>query len=187
MKNTLAFYFVFYFVVILFAGCSGSSTTEKVEVFNELPIVEPAFKFSPAEQAELDKCIREHGTKAIIEYVVNKQYPGVDNERLLEGVKYLLSQGASVQLGLGGTVQTRHVNVAEFLINQGGDINMNNYGTSLHDAVTAGQLEMVKFLISKGADINAKNNHGETPLDIAKARPIRGKDAIIEYLSSLQK
>ena len=41
-------------------------------------------------------------------------------------------------------------------------------GTPLHFAAQGGHKEMVELLISKGADINLENNHGQTPLALAK-------------------
>jgi len=40
-------------------------------------------------------------------------------------------------------------------------------GTALDYAAEHGHKEVVQLLITKGADINAKNNNGQTPLDIA--------------------
>jgi len=37
----------------------------------------------------------------------------------------------------------------------------------LHYATWTDHKETVELLITKGADVNAKNNHGETPLDVA--------------------
>jgi len=38
--------------------------------------------------------------------------------------------------------------------------------TPLHDAAYRGHKEIVELLIDAGADVNAKNNSGETPLDM---------------------
>ena len=40
--------------------------------------------------------------------------------------------------------------------------------TLIHFAARSGNVEMVKKLISDGEDVNAKNNVGQTPLDIAE-------------------
>ena len=145
------------------------------------------FKFSPAEQAELDKYIIEHGTAAIAMYV---HETGMNGDRLLEGVKYLISQGADVQRGLMGAVRSLRfddVNIAKFLISEGANINGFGYDAPLLAAASRGRPEMVKFLVSNGADINVKDNNGNTPLDIAKKFRVSDVDVVVEYLSSLQK
>ena len=39
--------------------------------------------------------------------------------------------------------------------------------TPLHDAASMGHKEIVELLLAKGANVNAKNNYGNTPLDLA--------------------
>ena len=39
--------------------------------------------------------------------------------------------------------------------------------TCLHVAAYAGHKEIVKLLIAKGADVNAKEENGDTPLDVS--------------------
>ena len=54
----------------------------------------------------------------------------------------------------------------------------------LHEAARAGNLEMVKLMVNMGADIGAKNNHEETPFDIAKRWRTPGH-AVIHYFESI--
>ena len=65
----------------------------------------------------------------------------------------------------------------------------NDQATALH--VGAGShnvtLDKIKLLIESGADANAKNKSGETPLDLAKARPDDAGPEIVVYLTELTK
>ncbi len=62
------------------------------------------------------------------------------------------------------------VEVAEFLIRKGADVNARNRdgGTSLHVAAFLGHADIAALLIQKGADVNARNTKGESPLDVSK-------------------
>ena len=68
------------------------------------------------------------------------------------------------------------VEIAEFLLNNGADVNAKNYYdglTPLHIAVMRNAVEGVEFLLNNGADVNAKNYHnGLTPLHIAVMRNV---------------
>ena len=60
--------------------------------------------------------------------------------------------------------------VAEFLLNNGADVNAKNYYdglTPLHIAVMRNVFRVVELLLHNGADVNAKNSDGWTPLFIA--------------------
>ena len=54
----------------------------------------------------------------------------------------------------------------------GADINRKGIdeATALHDAVSAGEVEMVKFLLANGTDVNAEASYGATPLHRAQWR-----------------
>ena len=53
----------------------------------------------------------------------------------------------------------------------GVDVNVNRFGiTPLHHAARWGHKKMVELLIEKGADVNAKEDDGDTPLDLAISR-----------------
>ena len=59
-----------------------------------------------------------------------------------------------------------HLNVMEYLMKQGADINRKNHegNTPLHLAVSNRKRNTVALLLKKGADVNARNNSGESPL-----------------------
>ena len=66
--------------------------------------------------------------------------------------------------------------------------------TPLHHAAYFGQLETVKWLVEKGAGMNARNNDGNTPLDVAyegmesdefDSDAQRAKREVGEYLDSI--
>jgi len=66
--------------------------------------------------------------------------------------------------------------------------------TPLHHAAYFGQLETVKWLVEKGAGMNARNNDGNTPLDVAyegmesdefDSDARRAKREVVEYLDSI--
>lgn len=66
--------------------------------------------------------------------------------------------------------QGGHVDMAEFLIAQGADVNASDPQlgcTPLHEAAQEGKAEMATFLLSKGAKISATDMSGATPLHTA--------------------
>ena len=127
MQTTFKIFFscLLCFSLTLLSGCGGSV---------------PAL--TPAEQAEVDKYITDHGTAAMAYYTatVNRN---TDKDRVLKFLRYFISQGADVNAKDGD-----------------GD-------TPLHNILDA---EILKFLVSKGADVNAKNVAGETSLRSAASR-----------------
>lgn len=62
-----------------------------------------------------------------------------------------------------------HIDVVEFLVAKGADVNAKNKSnaTPLHFAALVGQKGVVEILLANGADIHAKDNNGKTPLDMA--------------------
>jgi len=133
---------VFCFALTLLSGCGrGSLATGAVPTL------------TPAEQADVDRYIAQHG-RAAIPYYLSDPTSTVNADVALKYIKYFIAQGATVE-----------------------DKDQNE-NTALHHAVK-GHLEVVKFLVSKGADVNARNDCGDTPLDLAR------RTEIVEYLNSL--
>jgi len=65
-----------------------------------------------------------------------------------------------------------HLQVVEFLISQGADVNAKNVAdeTPLHYSAGYGYKDIVKLLVSKGAAVNEKTKQGHTPLSYATMR-----------------
>lgn len=84
-------------------------------------------------------------------------------------------------------IDKKHIAVAIYLIQEGGDVNLasKRYGnTPLHWAVWRGLPEMVGILLNHGADASAKDQDGKTPLDMARElKPSPQKPEIIRLLS----
>lgn len=98
-------------------------------------------------------------------------------------LKMLLEKGADIDFGLiNGTTllhSVRKVELAQFLIDHGFDVNVRNENgwTPLHQAILSGNgffpkwIEIGRLLVSHGADINSCNNvNHETPLMTAVLR-----------------
>lgn len=74
--------------------------------------------------------------------------------------------------------------VMTYLIDQGIDINapIQGWESPLHYAVWhSGPPDRVQLLIDKGADRSKKDRFGETPVEVAKSRMTRTKDAMKVY------
>jgi ankyrin repeat protein len=65
-----------------------------------------------------------------------------------------------------------NVELTEFLIEHGADVNQENeFGwTPLHSAAKYGQDRIVAMLLEAGADLNAKTESGRTPARVASER-----------------
>ncbi|MHB9146875.1 MAG: ankyrin repeat domain-containing protein [Candidatus Amoebophilus sp.] len=117
----------------------------------------------------------------------------------LEAVKYLVEKGANIHATdnsgntpLNWACRQGYLEAVKYLVEKGADVNAKTkwvtefeyeYGYSEHEyvedkydytpllcACENDHLEVVKYLIEKGADINAKNQKGETPINIARQK-----------------
>ncbi len=72
---------------------------------------------------------------------------------------------------LHDAVVAERLEIVEYLLQQGADVNTSNLegSTPLHDAAYKGRLVLVRFLLAKGADANAKDISNNTPLHEAVA------------------
>jgi len=66
-----------------------------------------------------------------------------------------------------------HINVVEYLVNIGADINSKslNHETSLHYSAIKGHLSVVEYLINHRVDINALDQNNLTPLHYSTKWP----------------
>lgn len=94
-------------------------------------------------------------------------------------VKYLLSQGAKLDLAASVCFNTLPVILKELENIKHVDISDSEFNTLLHYAAKRGLFGIVKKLIEKGTIINAFNKSHHTALDIAI---MEGHQEIVEYL-----
>ena len=123
-------------------------------------------RLTPAEQAEVDKLIAEHGTNVIPYYLQNLHVFLSDIE---EGPNW------------GAKVYETIFKILKYLVSNGADVNARCHidtWTPLHHVVTRGldfdsvkdgfSVELVNYLVSNGADVNARClRNGATPLHYA--------------------
>lgn len=102
------------------------------------------------------------------------QYPGQ-----LEIAKLLISKGAKIDVTdednatpLISTVDRGYFEIAQYLIDQGADVNAKTLSggvTPLHLAACKSNVQLVKYLLSKKAKVNEKTTDNQTPLMLAAA------------------
>lgn len=101
-------------------------------------------------------------------------------ENNIDGVKQLKAQGVSVNtLDYWGTplataARTNNVEIAQYLIDQGADINRGNPDgyeskTPLHATAAHNSLAVAKLLLAQGANTTIRNREGLTALQVAYA------------------
>jgi len=137
MTSKLFFVCLCCFALTLLSGCGG-------------------VKLTPAEQAEVDRYIKEYGRDSMLHYFRDT------NEPTLKYVKYLVSQGANVNATderndtlLQMAIKCENPEIVRFLVSKGANVNPNISQSPLNLATRLGNVEIVKFLVSKGADVNA--------------------------------
>jgi hypothetical protein len=81
----------------------------------------------------------------------------------------------------------KHRLAAERLLDGGADPNRVHplFGTPVHSAVGAGEVELLQLLIDRGGDVNARNPQGQTPLQALAAA--RGASKQLDQLKALMK
>ena len=114
----------------------------------------------------------------------------IQSDISLDDITSHLSKGLSLDLADSGgrtllmqAVIDRALNIAEFLIKMGANINLRDIRlwTALHFAVQNGDLQMTKLLVENGAEVNASDVAGNSVL----ARAVfssKGKGDVIKYL-----
>ena len=91
--------------------------------------------------------------------------------------------------GLALACMNQHMDVADYLIKQGVDINaewsLHEPATILHHLAFFGKLEMVQFLVERGADTNIKDfRYQADALGWAK---YNGQNQVVSYLEQFKK
>jgi ankyrin repeat protein len=114
----------------------------------------------------------------------------IENNRAL--VQALLKYGAEVDLSDEGKWTALHwaseygfIDIVRSLVAYNADINKldSNNWTPLHFAVENGRLEVAEYLISlPGIELDAKDNKGQTPLDLALKSTLKDSGAIVKAL-----
>lgn len=90
-------------------------------------------------------------------------------EELDKGVDPNLKSASNSTPPLLLSVLNAHINTAKLLMKKGANLEgKDKFGnTSLHYTAKNGYKKIIAILIAQNVDVNAKNNAGETPLDIA--------------------
>jgi ankyrin repeat protein len=108
--------------------------------------------------------------------------------------RYLLEQGAAVELAAANPMQIRPIHAAaaardvaivQLLLEHGADPNarqQQGYGP-LHSAAQNGQHDLVELLIAAGADPSAAADDGKTPADLAQAA---GDESLMQLLRAVR-
>ena len=78
-------------------------------------------------------------------------------------------QGGQYGTPLHASVEGEHIEVVQFLLAHGADINSSQYTSPLHMASRNGHLEIGRYLLNHGADVNREEDGGSTPLHLAVA------------------
>jgi ankyrin repeat protein len=108
-----------------------------------------------------------------------------------EDVLRLLDHGAdpnggsagpdTLNSGLTWAVFTGRVGLVRLMLDRGLDLRDERHRAALLLAAERGHGEMVQLLIENGADPHVVNNHGQTPLELAR---MSGREAVVALLET---
>ncbi|WP_419214522.1 ankyrin repeat domain-containing protein [Wolbachia endosymbiont of Rhagoletis cingulata] len=115
----------------------------------------------------------EGGNSAAVKFLVEK---GARLDVLDKWNDTPLHVAANVKVNKG------HIEVVDYLVKNGADINLTHNYTPIHLAITRGNLDMVKCLIDNGADLYIKRACDGTPLTYAKQQ---GQVEIVNYMDGV--
>lgn len=93
----------------------------------------------------------------------------------------IFSKAKSYSTMLHEAASSGHLNIVEYLISQGSDINsINNEGkTALHEASYQGHLPIVEYLTKHGAIVNIMDHNNRTAVELAKDNNMTN---VVEFL-----
>jgi ankyrin repeat protein len=117
--------------------------------------------------SEIAKMLLDAGADVNATIEEREYTPHYDNSDYVSGYQY---DGMSV---IRMAYFNNRIEILKMLFEKGADVNTtidNVNNTFLHIASLRGKLEMVKMLLDAGADVNAKNDDGETAIDLAKSQ-----------------
>ena len=150
-------------------------------------------RLTPAEQAEVDKFMAEHGRDAMVHYL-QKAFAGNENEQLiLKYLKYFVSQGTNVDAQgrdrntpLHLAIRSGNTNVIKFLVSNRADVNAkgDQSYSPLGLALRIGDTETIKFLVSSGADVNARGNYHTSTCTPLHRAALDGNVEIVKFFVS---
>ena len=139
------------------------------------------------EDSGIGKAVRESIYKSTREKVEAIWYASLDGD--VDRVRELLKEGNHDANGLNrwqvdsdpngwqraplhAAALKDHIELAEFLISEGADVNAQTKykDTPLHFAVAQGDLKMVRQLVEHGARADVKNDDDESPVDLAEKK-----------------
>ena len=145
--------------LILASGCGNRDRTPTGRGSTSATATATPSPFTPAEQAEVDKLIAEHGTRALLHVNMREQ-------TALKYIQYLISQGANInakghfdRVPLHLAARSGNIEVVKFLVSNGADVNVkNSFGdTSLDDAASSDHPAVVEYLKSVGAQSGGRD------------------------------
>jgi ankyrin repeat protein len=128
---------------------------------------------------EVDEIFDDYGRRVIVTAAIWGK---------LNLVKYFLSLGADIKGVLVEVIWNGHIDVIEFLISKGANVNDceedNNEATPLIIAAQRGNLNLVKLFLRNGANLKAVDKYGNGALDKAQWS---GNSELIAYLEEVMK
>lgn len=145
--------------------------------YRDFPLVEKEVDYCTSENRN---CINEENQFGLLplNYVIMRGNRATDANKKIDKdiTEYLINKGAEINAvdAYGNTAlldacAAKKPEIVEYLINKGAKINQYSFTkqTPFMFAVRSLPKKTVEFLIDRGADINAKDDQGNTALDLA--------------------
>jgi ankyrin repeat protein len=137
-----------------------------------------------ARSAEMVQLLLDHGADPeLADCTADRPLHQYAHRRNIAAMRVILQNGADVNSASGGTrspartplheAVERSIDAVETLLEFGADVKKNDitFNTSLHDAVSTGDTEIVKLLLERCPEaVKARNFWGSTPLHLATRR-----------------